>query len=250
MMWGSEYAAMKGDFMGDSVSAGVATRLGEFVSAHAQTDTGGTWQLESKKMLEIHLGGGSVYTKLGAMVAYYGNLGFERAGAGSAGKFLKTMATGEKAATTKVTGSGILYCADQGKEVSILYLENESIYVNGSDCLAYSETLAWDIVFTGGANMMAGGLFSLKLTGTGYVAITTNGRPLVLGVAPNSPLFTDPNATVAWSDGLQTSAKADVSLKTLIGRASGETFQMRFDGSGFVVVQPYEEIVVASGGGA
>jgi len=183
-------------------------------------------------------------------VGYYGQLGFGRAGEGSAGKLLKTMATGGKAATTKVTGSGVLYCADQGKEITILYLDNESIYVNGSDCLAYSESLAWDIVFTGGASMMAGGLFSLKLTGTGYVAITTHGKPLVLGVAANYPLFTDPNATVAWSDGLQTSVKADVNLKTLIGRASGETFQMRFDGQGFVVIQPYEEIVAPSGGGS
>lgn len=234
--------------MSDSVGAGVARRLGEFVSANAQTDTGGTWQLENKRMLEIHLGGGSVYTKMGAMVAYYGGLTFERAGAGSAGKFLKTMATGERAATTKVTGSGILYCADQGKQISILYLENESIFVNGADCLAYSDSLAWDIVFAGGANMMAGGLFSLKLSGTGYIAITTHGQPLVLGVGQGQPLFTDPNATVAWSDGLQTSVKTDVNLKTLIGRASGETFQMRFDGQGFVVVQPYEEIVATSGG--
>jgi len=235
--------------MADSVSAGVATRLGEFVNAHAQTDTGGTWQLESKKMLEIHLGGNSVYTKLGAMVAYYGNLTFERAGHGGAAKFIKAAATGERTATTKVTGSGILYCADQGKEVSILYLENQSIYVNGSDCLAYSESLSWDIVTTGGAGIMAGGLFSLRLAGTGYVAITTHGKPLVLGVADNSPLFTDPNATVAWSEGLKTSVKTDVNLKTLLGRTSGETFQMRFDGSGFVVVQPYEETVQAASGG-
>ena len=235
--------------MADSVGEGVAIRLGEFVASNAQKDTGGTWQLEGKKMLEIRLDNAQVFTKLGAMVAYYGNLAFERAGAGSAGKFLKTMATGEKAATTKVTGSGVLYCADQGKQISILYLENESIFVNGNDCLAYSNSLAWDIVFTGGASMMAGGLFSLKLTGTCYVAITTHGQPLVLGVAANYPLFTDPNATVAWSDGMQTSVKADVNLKTLIGRASGETFQMRFDGQGFVVMQPYEEIVVAGGGG-
>lgn len=236
--------------MADSVGPGVAKRLGEFVQEHAQTDSGGTWQLESSKMLEIQLAGGRVFTKLGAMVAYYGSLAFERAGYGGAGKFLKAAATGERAATTQVTGSGILYCADQGKEISILYLDNESIFVNGADCLAYSDSLAWDIVFTGGAGMMAGGLFSLKLSGTGYVAITTHGKPLVLGVAPGSPLFTDPNATVAWSEGMQTSVKADVNLKTLIGRASGETFQMRFDGQGFVVLQPFEEIAVATGGGA
>lgn len=236
--------------MTDSVSAGVATTLTEFVQNNAQRDTGGTWQLEGSKTLEIHLAAGRVFTKLGAMVAYYGDLKFERASAGSAAKFIKSAMTGEGGATTQVTGTGILYLADQGKEISILYLSNETIFVNGSDCLAYSESLAWDIVMTKGAGMMAGGLFSLKLSGTGYVAITTHGKPLVLGVAPGQPLFSDPNATVAWSDGLQTSVKADMNLKTFIGRASGETFQLRFDGSGFVVMQPFEEIVVASGGGA
>lgn len=233
--------------MSDSVAAGVAVRLNDFVAANAQTDKGGTWQLESKKMLEIHLSGGNVYTKLGAMVGYYGDLKFERAGYGGATKFLKAAATGERAATTKVTGSGILYCADQGKEISILYLENQTIFVNGADCLAYSDSLSWDIVMTGGAGMMAGGLFSLKLSGTGYVAITTHGQPLVLGVAPGQPLFTDPNATVAWSEGLQTSVKTDVNLKTFLGKASGETFQLRFDGQGFVVIQPFEEVVAVSG---
>lgn len=234
--------------MTDSVGAGVATTLTEFVQKHAQQDSGGTWQLEGSKTLEIQLSG-RVFTKLGAMVAYYGDLKFERAGAGSAGKFLKAAMTGEGGATTQVTGSGTLYLADQGKEISILYLNNETIFVNGSDCLAYSESLTWDIVMTKGAGMMAGGLFSLKLTGTGYVAITTHGKPLVLGVAPGQPLFSDPNATVAWSEGLQTSVKADVNLKTFIGRASGETFQLRFDGSGFVVMQPFEEVVATTGSG-
>ncbi|MHB1342177.1 MAG: AIM24 family protein [Coriobacteriia bacterium] len=234
--------------MTDSVGAGVATTLTEFVQQHAQKDSGGTWQLEGAKTLEIRLSG-RVFTKLGAMVAYYGDLKFERASAGSAGKFIKAAMTGEGGATTQVTGSGTLYLADQGKEISILYLANETIYVNATDCLAYSESLQWDIVMTKGAGMMAGGLFSLKLAGTGYVAITTHGKPLVLGVAPGQPLFSDPNATVAWSEGLQTTVKADVNLKTLTGRASGETIQLRFDGSGFVVMQPYEEVVATSSGG-
>jgi uncharacterized protein (AIM24 family) len=181
------------------------------------------------------------------MVGYYGDIKFTRAGAGGASKWVKSALTGEGGAMTEAAGTGILYCADQGKEISILYLENETLFVNGHDCLAYSETMGWDIVMTGGAGMMAGGLFSLKLTGTGYVAVTTFGKPLVLGVAPGQPLFTDPNATVAWSAGLQTSVKTDVNLKTLTGRGSGETLQMKFEGSGFVVVQPYEEVTVAAG---
>jgi len=55
-------------------------------------------------------------------------------------------------------------------------------------------------------------------------------------------VFTDPNATVAWSGDLSPDIKTDVSLKTLVGRGSGESLQMAFRGEGFVVVQPYEEV--------
>jgi len=35
--------------------------------------------------------------------------------------------------------------------------------------------------------------------------------------------------------------KTDISFKTFFGRGSGESFQMKFQGDGFVVIQPYEE---------
>ncbi len=61
--------------------------------------------------------------------------------------------------------------------------------------------------------------------------------------ARNNPLvYTDPNATVAWSGNLQPNIKTDVSLKTFFGRSSGESLQMEFVGDGFVVIQPYEEV--------
>ncbi len=74
-----------------------------------------------------------------------------------------------------------------------------------------------------------------------YPTYTAHGQPLVLKVRPNTPLYTDPNATVAWSGNLTPSIKTDVSLKTFIGRGSGESFQMKFEGDGWVIVQPYEE---------
>jgi uncharacterized protein (AIM24 family) len=66
----------------------------------------------------------------------------------------------------------------------------------------------------------------------------------VLRVTPQRPVFTDPQATVLWSGNLQPEMKTDVSLKTFLGRGSGESFQMMFQGDGFVVVQPYEEIMM------
>ena len=92
------------------------------------------------------------------------------------------------------------------------------------------------------SGMMAGGLFSARLSGVGLVAMMSHGRPLTLRVAPGQPVITDPNATIAWSGNLQPQLKADVSFRTLLGRGGGETFQMVFEGSGFVVVQPFEEV--------
>lgn len=53
--------------------------------------------------------------------------------------------------------------------------------------------------------------------------------------------MTDPNATVAWSGHLEPEFVMDVSMRTFIGRGSGESVQMKFEGEGFVIIQPFEE---------
>ncbi|NTU71943.1 MAG: AIM24 family protein [Coriobacteriia bacterium] len=227
--------------MSEKTSAGVALGLDEFAALHAQKSGDGAWQLESPRCLEVHLAGETVRTKVGGMIAYRGDLKFERAGSGGLGKFMKGMLTSESGRAAMVTGTGVLYLADASKEISILRLNGDVLFVNSRDLLAYSDDLEWDITVIKGAGIVAGGLFTFKLSGSGYAAITTHGNPLVLAVTPDSPLFTDPNATVAWSEGLAVNVKADVNMKTLTGRASGETWQMQFSGTGFVVVQPFEE---------
>ncbi|MGB1110842.1 MAG: AIM24 family protein, partial [Gammaproteobacteria bacterium] len=62
-----------------------------------------------------------------------------------------------------------------------------------------------------------------------------------------NPVVTDPNATIAWSASLEPEIIVQASLKTFLGRGSGETIQMSFKGSGFVVIQPYEEVVLGTG---
>jgi uncharacterized protein (AIM24 family) len=92
------------------------------------------------------------------------------------------------------------------------------------------------------AGMMSGGLFQVKLSGTGYIAITTHGEPLLLKVNANQPVYTDPNATVAWSANLAPNIKTNITFGSFIGRGSGESFQLEFVGEGWVLVQPYEEV--------
>lgn len=225
----------------------------EFVSRTSQQDRGqGTFELENDRMLEINLNG-NIWTKTGSMTAYRGGITFTREGIleHGLGKLLKKAVSGEGTRLTKASGRGQMYLADMGKKISILHLTSDALCVNGNDLLAFEESLDWDIkLLRKMSALLAGGLFNVRLEGTGLVAITTHYDPVTLQVTPDNPVRTDPNATVAWSGNLSPEFRTDISLKTFFGRGSGESIQMEFNGHGFVVVQPYEERYVQAGQGA
>ena len=208
------------------------------------------FELETDRLLEVNLNG-QVWAKAGSMISYEGNIRFEREGMleHGLGKFVKKALSGEGAQLMKANGQGKLYVADSGKKITILDLEGESIFINGNDLLAFQDGLDWDIkLMRRVAGMMAGGLFNVRLEGHGLVAFTSHYEPLTLLVTPDTPVFTDPNATVAWSGNLEPDFVTDVQLKSFFGRGSGESVQMKFSGNGFVVVQPSEEIYHAPQG--
>ena len=226
--------------------------IGEFVQRTGQQNRGqGFFELETKEMLEVNMDQPTrVWTKMGSMVAYHGQIKFKREGMleGGIGKLLKKAISGEGAKLTKAEGTGKLYLADNGKKVSVIQLEGDSIVVNGNDLLAFEDGVAYDIKMMKKVSAMAsGGLFNVELNGRGMIAITTHCDPVTLRVTPNQPVTTDPNATVAWSSGVTPKIKTDISLKTFVGRGSGETFQTEFSGDGFVVIQPYEEVYFQAG---
>ena len=202
------------------------------------------FELETDRMLEVNLNG-HVWSKMGAMVAYEGEIKFERErmmehGIGS---MFKKAFTGEGTSLMKASGKGKLYLADRGKKIIVLNLQNDDIYVNGNDLLAFEPTIKHEIkLMRKVAGMLAGGLFNVKCSGTGLVAITSHYEPLTLRVTPGKPVYTDPNATIAWSGTLTPNFHTDISFRTMIGRGSGESVQMKFEGTGFVIVQPYEEM--------
>ena len=217
----------------------------EFVSQTKQKDQGqGTFELETERLLELNLNG-SMWTKMGSMVSYRGNVKFTREGIleQGFGNLLKKAVSGEGTSLTKVEGQGTVYLADSGKKITLLNLQGDSLFVNGNDLLAFEPTVKYEIkMMKKMSSMLAGGLFNIHLQGTGLVAFTTHYDPITLLVTPDSPVTTDPNATVAWSGSLQPQIKTDVTLKTFLGRGSGESIQTLFEGHGFVVIQPYEEV--------
>jgi uncharacterized protein (AIM24 family) len=202
------------------------------------------FELESPYLLEVRLEG-RLWAKAGSMVAYHGAVKFTRQGVleQGLGNLLKKAISGEGMQLMKMEGQGRVYLADAGKKVTLLKLQGEAIFVNGNDVLAIEDGIESKITMMRKVSgMLTGGLFNVRLSGNGLVAITSHYEPVTLRVSRAQPVFTDPNATVAWSGSLAPEIVTDISIGTLFGRGSGESIQLKFAGEGWVVVQPYEEI--------
>jgi uncharacterized protein (AIM24 family) len=220
--------------------------MDEPLDQYREVETGEPFTLQNPRLLKIELSETSVMARNGAMVAYQGDVHFEHKG-GGLGRLLKKAATGESLRLMQATGSGELFLANQAMLVHVLHLSGDTLTVNGSNILAFEAGIDWDItrVKGGTAGMLAGGLFNVGLSGTGLVALVSDGEPLRLDVA-EAPTFADPQAAIAWSGGVSTNLKADVQAKSLIGMGSGESFQLGFSGQGWVLVQPSEGRVTPS----
>lgn len=225
--------------------------LSDFIEKTEQQDKGeGLFELETERLLEINLDK-TIWAKAGSMVSYRGKIKFTREGIleHGIGKMFKKAFTGEGTSLMKAEGQGKLYLADQGKKISILQLQGESLFVNGNDLLAFEPSINWDIkLMKRITGILSGGLFNVHLSGTGMIAITSHYEPLTLRVTSSNPVYTDPNATVAWSGNLQPEFVTDVTLKSFFGRSSGESIQMKFAGEGFVIIQPFEEVYLSNNG--
>ncbi|WP_380678269.1 AIM24 family protein [Salinigranum sp. GCM10025319] len=213
--------------------------LEEFTRSNAPAEGGDGFQKENNRLLDVPVDG-TVMVKAGSMIAYTGDITFTGKSSAEGGitGFVKEAVSGEGTPIMEAEGTGHVYVAERSKKVQVLDLDaDESISVNGDDVLAFESSVDYEINTIGSlSGAAAGGLTNVYLTGPGQVAITTHGDPLVM----TPPVFTDPDATVAWSTNLSPSIETNKTFE--IGQTSGESLQMKFTGSeGFVVVQPNEE---------
>ena len=217
-----------------------------FDQNHREQETGQRWTLQSDKMLRVALGP-EVLAAQGAMVAYQGAMDFSYQGSKNLSGMLKKAVSGEGGNLMRVTGQGEVFFARAAYNVFLLQLEGDAISVNTRSLLAFDANLGYDIRLIGNAGILAGGLFNLLVQGQGVVAVSSDGPPMLLDCS-QQPTFVDPQAAVCWSANLQPQVKSTFKMGSLIGRGSGESFQLGFHGPGFVVVQPSEgqPVVAAS----
>ena len=157
--------------------------------------------------------------------------------------------TGEGAELMKVSGTGEVFLADLAQEeMQLLKLSGEKITVNGAICWRSTPTST--------------GTSSGWMASRGPWAAGCTTPPLRQGLGRHSlrraagaargrrhQTFADPQAAITWSEGVRTSVKTDVNLKTFIGRGSGESVQLAFSGKGWLLIQPSEGRVTSAAAG-
>lgn len=200
----------------------------------------GSFTTESGRILRVDVDGG-VWMKPGAAIAHRGDLKFERQPTLGA-QSLQDGVMREVVPLVKATGRGRLFCSDRAARVSIVNLEGQEMVVAAQSVLAFEESVSFERSLLGhGVGIAAGGLIVTRFSGRGALAFVTRGEILRLEVTPGNPVITDPHATVAWSGALVPALKTDLSWRSAFAHGGHEPIQMRFDGEGFVIVQPFKD---------
>ncbi|MFD9903998.1 AIM24 family protein [Streptomyces sp. NPDC059063] len=183
---------------------------------------------------------GEMLARQGAMIAYRGNLQFERKSQGVGG-MLKRAVTGEGLPLMTVRGQGEAWFAHEAHSVFVVDVEpGDALTINGRNVLCFDASLSYEIKTVKGSGISGGGLFNSVFTGHGRLGLMCEGEPLVIPVTPQSPVYVDTDAVVGWSANLDTSLHRSQSIGSMLRGGSGEAVQLMLQGDGFVIVRPSE----------
>lgn len=208
-----------------------------FSPENREQPTSGRMTRQNPAVVKVTLGQPLMVTR-GAMIAYQGPVTFARQGAGAA-RFLKGAIGGEGVRLMRCEGQGEVFVAHRNMKLHLLELAaGEQMSASSRSLLGFDDSVQWDIeMIKGGIGALAaGGLFNVTLTGPGTVILASD-WPMVLDTS-EATTCVDPNAVVAWSAGLAISVRSTMTAGALIGRGSGEAFQLEFSPGGWVIVEP------------
>ncbi len=184
-----------------------------------------TFVLHENGFLEINFAR-SVHVKRGTVSSYSGNLKFV-AESGLLGTTAQTL--------VKAVGQGKIFVYEKARKTFLLDLNEEFIYVEGSNLLALEDTLTYRVepIYDPAYQRK---IDTVKIFGKGSLAISTSIEPLTLRVTREYPLSISSNALVAWTGNLIPTVVDDQSLQdVMISSGDQSGFKIRFEGEGVVV---------------
>ena len=208
----------------------------------------------NSKMVEARIAPGQrMFSQRGAMLAYRGQVSFTPnivGGQGGVMSMIGRRLTGEATPLMTAEGDGTVMFGHGGHHIHTVDLTGETLYVEADRLLAFDGTLQQGTMFMGSQGGVMGvirgqatgqGLFTTTLQGKGSVAFMAHGGVIEIPVAPDHPVHVDPQAYVAHRGDIRNRLTAALGWREMVGRGSGEAFQLELSGQGMVYVQASEE---------
>lgn len=197
--------------------------------------------------------GAKLFSQRGAMLAYKGDVSFTPNITGGQGGLMSMIGrrlADEAVPLMTVEGSGTVMFGHGGHHIHVITLTGDTLYVEADRLLAFDGTLQQGTVFLGSQGGVMGmvrgqvsgqGLFTTSLKGQGAVAVMAHGGVVELPITPQRPVHVDPQSYVAHHGDVRNKLSTALSWRDMVGRGSGEAFQLELSGNGVVYVQGSEE---------
>jgi uncharacterized protein (AIM24 family) len=194
-----------------------------------------------------------LFSQRGAMLAYRGEVTFTpniTGGQGGVMSMIGRRLANEATPLMTVEGQGTVMFGHGGHHIHTVDLAGETLYVEADRLLAFDGSLRQGTMFMGSQGGVMGvirgqatgqGLFTTTLQGKGSVAVMAHGGVLELPIAPDRPVHVDPQAYVAHRGDVRNRLTTAIGWREMVGRGSGEGFQLELSGQGTVYVQASEE---------
>ncbi|MGG2458774.1 AIM24 family protein [Streptomyces sp. RGM 3693] len=219
----------------------------------------------NSRMVEATIAPGQrMFSQRGAMLAYRGEVAFTpniQGGQGGLGSMIGRRIAGEATPLMTVEvpqghkGQGgaptaTVMFGHGGHHVQVVDLTGDTLYVEADRLLAFDGSLAQGTMFMGSQGGVMGmvrgqvtgqGLFTTTLQGHGSAAVMAHGGVIELPITPQRPVHVDPQAYVAHRGDVHNRLSTAIGWREMIGRGSGEAFQLELSGQGTVYVQASEE---------
>jgi uncharacterized protein (AIM24 family) len=185
---------------------------------------------ETFRFLEPHLMevdfSGKVFIKQGTIYSYSGELTF----------WVKERRAGSTPPLVIITGRGRLLLTDHERDITLMPVDDETVYVEPAHLLACEETLTPRYVRIGEGSR--GPLEFVQLEGRGKIALSVHGRPLPLEVTPELPVSVPAPSIIMWSGALTPRAVVDPQIYEVIHPAGTNPVSLlRLEGRGRVLME-------------
>jgi uncharacterized protein (AIM24 family) len=168
---------------------------------------------------------GKVFIKQGTIYSYSGNLTF----------WVKEKRPGGQATLVIITGTGRVILTDKDREVTLMHLEGQAIYVEPGHLLACEEGITPRYVRIGEPPH---DLDFLALEGRGMVALSAASKPLAIAVTPDLPVSLPSTSVITWNGDLEAKVVEDPQIyEVMLGPDGPSGRLLRLEGTGRVLVE-------------